>query len=144
MAERIKYGSLEANAGAPPPQAPVPLLHVSCVAREWPVPSGDPPCAASACAPEVLTEAAIRARALPSGVAGGKTANTLASGKGGATTIVPMSEETLKAKQKHDEMLRKFHIEMRARTIAAPTHDKDVKLQLRCLECGLAPLCCTW
>jgi len=44
---------------------------------------------------------------------------------------VPMTEETMKAKQKHDEMLRKFHIEMRARTIAAPTNDMDVKLQLR-------------
>ena len=58
-----------------------------------------------------------------------KTANMLSGG--GKTELVPMTEETMKAKQKHDEMLRKFHIEMRARTIAAPTNDKDVKQQLR-------------
>ena len=38
------------------------------------------------------------------------------------------------AKRKHDDMMKKFNIEMRARTIAAPTNDKDVKLQLRAFE----------
>lgn len=75
----------------------------------------------------------LRARA---GATSNKTANTL-SGKG-KTELVPMTEETMKAKQKHDEMLRKFHIEMRARTIAAPTNDMDVKLQLRRF---LEPIC---
>ena len=40
------------------------------------------------------------------------------------------------AKRKHDDMMKKFNIEMRARTIAAPTNDKDVKLQLRAFEVG--------
>eukprot|EP00960_Hanusia_phi_P064890 765949-Hanusia_phi.AAC.4 len=58
----------------------------------------------------------------------GGSHSTISSGKrdekpilsiaGGKTTLVPMTEETLRARQKHDEMLRKFQIEMRARTVA--------------------------
>jgi hypothetical protein len=42
------------------------------------------------------------------------------------------------AKHKHDAMMKKFNIEMRARTIAAPTNDKEVKEQLRNFE---EPIC---
>mgnify|MGYP002634633671 CR=1 FL=1 len=42
------------------------------------------------------------------------------------------------AKFKHDAMMKKFNIEMRARTIAAPTNDKEVKEQLRNFE---EPIC---
>ncbi len=37
--------------------------------------------------------------------------------------VMAFSQETMLSKEKHEEQLRKFQLEMRARTIAAPTHD---------------------
>jgi hypothetical protein len=38
--------------------------------------------------------------------------------------VVPLSEETAAGKDKHQAQLMKFQLEMRARTIAAPTNDQ--------------------
>mmetsp|Transcript_7479 Transcript_7479/g.18141 ORF Transcript_7479/g.18141 Transcript_7479/m.18141 type:complete len:540 (-) Transcript_7479:54-1673(-) len=45
--------------------------------------------------------------------------------------VVQFSEETMAGKEKHQAQLIKFQLEMRARTIAAPTNDADVKKELR-------------
>jgi hypothetical protein len=83
-----------------------------------------------------------------------------ASGKSGVE-VLAFSQETTLSKEKHEEQLRKFQLEMRARTIAAPTNDyvgrevffllfdvppcflifgffQDVKMQLRKFE---EPIC---
>lgn len=52
--------------------------------------------------------------------------------------VVQFSEETQAGKEKHQAQLVKFQMEMRARTIVAPTNDLDVKLQLRRF---LEPVC---
>jgi U4/U6 small nuclear ribonucleoprotein PRP4 len=51
---------------------------------------------------------------------------------------VQFSEETMAGKEKHQAQLVKFQMEMRARTIVAPTNDHDVKMQLRRF---LEPIC---
>ncbi len=37
--------------------------------------------------------------------------------------MLAFSQETMLSKKKHEEELKKFQLEMRARTIAAPTND---------------------
>ncbi len=56
----------------------------------------------------------------------GKDSNAAATGSVSAKTgveVMAFSAETMLSKEKHEEQLRKFQLEMRARTIAAPTND---------------------
>ena len=49
------------------------------------------------------------------------TSATAIAAKPGVEVI--FSQETMLSKGKHEEQLKKFQLEMRARTIAAPTND---------------------
>jgi hypothetical protein len=56
----------------------------------------------------------------------GKDSSAAATGSVSAKTgveVMAFSQETMLSKEKHEEQLRKFQLEMRARTIAAPTND---------------------
>ncbi len=73
----------------------------------------------------------------------GKDSTAAATGSVSAKTgveVMAFSAETMLSKEKHEEQLRKFQLEMRARTIAAPTNDYvrvcvSISLAFQCTSC---------
>ena len=60
----------------------------------------------------------------------GKESSTATSKSG--VEVLAFSQETMLSKEKHEEQLRKFQLEMRARTIAAPTNNQVCSFFIQC------------